>query len=418
MKKVALRMTLLLLVGLAAPASLLAAAEKLAEVAAPACEYQLYLADFEVSTDAWVEGTSTCSAGNFVRGTPDEVVNGGVTTQVAGAAGGAFALFTQPNDGGAGIDDVDGGTCEALSSVVPAAPGSTITVSLDYFHGQRDAGDDPSDGFSIEVLNDGVVVDTLVLLGDDTSNAAWTNASTTFELADDGNLQLRVRATDGASAGDLVEAGIDNIRICSNAPPVVEEKWTDESPKLWTSPADKELSVLVSADLVKIDGDVHQWYADAIDAFNGDLVAEISATVEYGPKETIWTVTAQRFKNRWGFAEVPLTTFKEVFETEYDDDGKLVVATTGSFTWLAVFLAANALQPFVPAAGWVPNGCNWPCSKKWNGCCFLHDACYCIKPGRKLCDDLFAVCLGLAGMPPAAVKIYYLGVRLFGWIFY
>ncbi|MFP3941228.1 MAG: hypothetical protein ACLF0P_13035, partial [Thermoanaerobaculia bacterium] len=164
----------------------------------------------------WTQGADTCTTGSFVQGSPDEVVNDGVTTQVAGGDGSANAFFTQPNTGGAGTDDVDDGTCEALSPEVDASAESAVEVSLSYFHGQRDAGDDPSDGFSIEVLDDGVVVGTLASVGDETHQAAWTPASLTVD--DPGTVQVRVRATDGPDAGDLVEAGVDNVRICPAEP--------------------------------------------------------------------------------------------------------------------------------------------------------------------------------------------------------
>ncbi len=40
----------------------------------------------------------------------------------------------------------------------------------------------------------------------------WTTAST--GVIDPGNLQLRVRASDAADGGDIVEGGIDNVTVC------------------------------------------------------------------------------------------------------------------------------------------------------------------------------------------------------------
>ena len=137
------------------------------------------------------------------------------------------AFYTQPNGGGLGTDDVDGGTCEGLSAVVDASGQAAVEISLDYFHGQRDAGDDAGDGFTIEVLNNGSVVDTMVSIGDVTNTAAWTNVSTV--VANPGNIQLRVRATDAAGAGDIVEGGVDNVSICPTTPPpacTVEEDFS------------------------------------------------------------------------------------------------------------------------------------------------------------------------------------------------
>ncbi len=169
-------------------------------------------ADFESGADGWTGGADSCTTGSFVVGTPDP------TAWQVGVGNPGQAFFTQPNPGGIGTDDVDGGTCEALSPVVDCNGQDAAAVTLDYFHGQRDAGDDANDGFAIEVLNDGVVVDSIVAIGDVTNNPAWTTVSTT--VANPGNLQVRVRATDAAGAGDIVEAGIDNVWIhTGEAPP-------------------------------------------------------------------------------------------------------------------------------------------------------------------------------------------------------
>ena len=149
-------------------------------------------------------GASTCTTGTFIVGTPDS------TAWQPGGGNPGQAFFTQNNAGGIGTDDVDGGTCEALSPVVSGS--GDMTIILDYFHGQRDAGDDANDGFTIEVLNNGSVVDTMVSIGDVTNSANWTTAFTTISNA--GNVQLRVRATDAAGAGDIVEGGIDNVQFC------------------------------------------------------------------------------------------------------------------------------------------------------------------------------------------------------------
>ena len=166
--------------------------------------------DFESGAGGWTNGADTCTTGAFVVGSPDATA-----WQVGGGNPGS-AFFTQPNPGGIGSDDVDGGTCEALSSVVDGSGQAAVEVTLDYFHGQRDAADDAGDGFTIELLDNGAVVDTLVAIGDVTNNPAWTTVSTTVN--NPGNLQLRVRATDAAAGGDIVEGGIDNVSFCPVAP--------------------------------------------------------------------------------------------------------------------------------------------------------------------------------------------------------
>lgn len=171
----------------------------------------LYRATFETGSDGWTGGASTCTTGDFVPGSPTAFSSGNTVTQVDGAAEGTGALFTAPNTS-IGADDVDGGTCETVSPVVDAGGEAQVEIALSYFHGQRDAGDDSADGFTIEVLNNGSVVETLVSIGDVTESAAWTTATAT--VVNPGTLQLRVRATDGSAGGDIVEGGIDNVSIC------------------------------------------------------------------------------------------------------------------------------------------------------------------------------------------------------------
>lgn len=172
----------------------------------------VYIADFETGADGWFTGSNTCTTGAFALGTPNLVTDGGVTTQVGGAFSGSNAWFTQPNSA-AGTVDVDGGVCETFSPSVNLSGLSAVEIDLSYFHGQRDGGDDATDGFTIEVLNNGAVVDTMVSIGDVVSNAAWTPASSVIN--NPGNIQLRVRATDGAAGGDLIEAGVDRVLFCA-----------------------------------------------------------------------------------------------------------------------------------------------------------------------------------------------------------
>ncbi len=181
----------------------------------PTCVGLVYLAGYEIDNDGWVDGASTCTTGTFIRGTPDEVIDGDVTTQAGGASEGTFAWFTQNNAGGAGTDDVDGGTCETLSPPVIVGSGRQVTAFVDYYHGQRDEGDDAEDGFSIEMIDGDTdaLLTTLVSIGDVTNNAIWGTVWAQHEDAP-GNVRLRVRATDGPSGGDLIEAGIDDVRIC------------------------------------------------------------------------------------------------------------------------------------------------------------------------------------------------------------
>lgn len=147
-----------------------------------------------------------------MTGTPTQVVNGGVTTQVAGdhTSGSGAALFTAPNTS-AGSHDVDGGTCTVTSPTYSVAESSDLSIW--YFHGQRDAGDDSGDGFLLEVSTDGGSTwSPLQSFGDVTVNAVWTEATTTVGAGT--QVVVRVSASDAAGPGDLVEAGIDDLSIC------------------------------------------------------------------------------------------------------------------------------------------------------------------------------------------------------------
>ena len=179
---------------------------------------ELHAVDFEAGSDGWFHSAanSSCTTGDWTVGNPDGVTNGGVVTQLEDdhTVGGVNAFFTQPNTGGAGTDDVDGGVCTGLSPVVDASGFAAAEVSLWWYHGQRDAGDDPGgDFFRIDLSEDGgsTFPTSLVSDGDVTSNAAWTRA--TASVSTPGSLRLRIQASDGSGAGDLVEGGLDDVRV-------------------------------------------------------------------------------------------------------------------------------------------------------------------------------------------------------------
>ncbi len=173
--------------------------------------------DFEGGAAGWTNSpASTCSTGTFVVGTPTEIVNGGVTTQLGGdhTTGSGNAFFSAVNTG-AGTDDIDGGECIVTSPIYPITQDSS--VSIWYFHGQRDAGDDAGDFFFLEMSTDGGANwSVLQSYGDETVNAVWTEATAAVTAGDD--VQFRVRAADGTGGGDLVEAGVDDLLICPTAP--------------------------------------------------------------------------------------------------------------------------------------------------------------------------------------------------------
>ena len=172
--------------------------------------------DFESGAAGWTNSpSSTCSTGSFVVGTPTLVVNGGVTTQLAGdhTTGSGNAFFSAVNTS-AGFNDVDGGNCIVESPNYSVGAGSTVSVWS--FHGQRDAGDDPSgDFFLLEISTDGGASwSTMASVGDQTSNAAWTEATAIVSAGS--TVRLRIQVSDGSGPGDLVEAGVDDLSICPN----------------------------------------------------------------------------------------------------------------------------------------------------------------------------------------------------------
>ena len=179
----------------------------------PSCTVQ---EDFESSPGGWAnDGASTCSTGAYVFGAPTQQTST-VVTQVGGdhtPAPGTQAIFTASNSS-AGNADVDGGNCILTSP--PWSVANASTLSIWYFHGQRDTGDDPSgDFFRLEVsTDDGANYTPIVNIGDVRTVAAWTNVTTQIPAGSD--VRIRVQTSDGPSTGDIVEGGIDDLSICDN----------------------------------------------------------------------------------------------------------------------------------------------------------------------------------------------------------
>ena len=186
---------------------------------APVCTNPVFATSFEDGAGGFSGAASTCSAGNFVSGLPLDVTFRGVRTQLAGTpTGSARAFYTAPNPVSAGNGDVDGGTCEVRTPLVSVGPGD-VTVGLNYFHGQLNTGGDAQDGFVVDVLDgSGNVLNTVVNIGDVTTNANWTEATRKFLVPANTAIQLRARATDGFAADDLIEAGLDDVLVCANPP--------------------------------------------------------------------------------------------------------------------------------------------------------------------------------------------------------
>jgi subtilisin family serine protease len=177
----------------------------------PSCAVQQ---GFETDASGWSnDAASTCTTGAYVRANPTLVTDGGVTTQVGGSHAGTSSVFTATNSS-AGVNDVDGGNCILASPTWSVSAASTLSVW--YFHGQRDTGGDAAgDFFRLEYsTNGGSTWTTMASNGDSTRNAAWTNA--TAAIPSGASVRLRLQCSDGTATGDLVECGIDDVSICAN----------------------------------------------------------------------------------------------------------------------------------------------------------------------------------------------------------
>ena len=208
----------------------------------------VYFNDFEDSSD-WIQDPShTATTGAFERidpnatscqpeddATPDPGIHGWITAQ---------------NING-GTDDVDQGIAATRSPVLDLSAGSTVYLSMMYFHGQRDEGDDPDgDYFRIDVSSDGGATFpvNLVHIGDVTTYPLWRSLEVELgELIDlTDQMVIRVQASEGPLRGDWVEGGIDDVVIsylvCSGGAP---EQIDDLTAELlqgdivleWTEPA-------------------------------------------------------------------------------------------------------------------------------------------------------------------------------------
>lgn len=174
----------------------------------------IYANDFEEANEAWSSDPShTATSGAFVRIDPN--ATGYQPGDDATPAPGIYAWVTAQNSS-EGVDDVDNGVAATRSPVFDLA-GRAVRLSLKYFFGQRDPGDDAGDLFRISVSNDGGASFpvNLVSVGDVTFAATWRALE--VDLADviglTSQMVLRVQAVDGLATGDVIEAGVDDVYL-------------------------------------------------------------------------------------------------------------------------------------------------------------------------------------------------------------
>ena len=183
----------------------------------------LYAQNFEAASDWTTDPTHNATTGAFLRADPiaTDYQPGDDTTPPTGVN----AWFTAQNAGGnVGVDDVDGGIAATRSPILDLTGYEDVKVSMRWFYGTRDVGDDPNgDFFRMHVSNDGGATYPVALVtrGDISHQPNWQTLI--FDLSGaitiTSQMRIRVQASDGNPEGDIVEAGIDDIQI--TACPVV-----------------------------------------------------------------------------------------------------------------------------------------------------------------------------------------------------
>jgi len=187
----------------------------------------VYSTDFESGSDWTQDPSHTASTGTFVRIDPNATDY--QPEDDATPAPGIYGWITAQNSA-LGTDDVDAGVAATCSPVIDLSAYSSAHLSMSYFHGQRDAGDDASgDFYRIDVSNDGgsSYPVSLVSYGDVSNAATWRSLEIDLEsvitLTD--QMRLRVQAADGTADGDIVEGGVDDIIMLGipDVPPPVSD---------------------------------------------------------------------------------------------------------------------------------------------------------------------------------------------------
>ena len=184
--------------------------------------------DFESGTATGWTTSGTASTGTFVVANPSQQTSSGVVTQPEDdhtASPGVNAYFTATNSS-AGNADVDGGVSTTTSPVYNIVSASQLSIW--YFFGQRDNGDDSNDFFLLEYsTNSGGSYTTLASIGDVTTNATWTEATAAIPAGS--NVVIRVSVSDGSGQGDIIEGGIDDLSIQPLTPTItIDDVAVDE----------------------------------------------------------------------------------------------------------------------------------------------------------------------------------------------
>ncbi len=148
--------------------------------------------DFEAGAPYWTNDlASTCTAGDYVTGNPTNPVNG---YQIVGSHSGTTSIFTATNTS-AGVDDVDGGNCILGSPSWRVTNDSTLSVW--YWHGQRDAGDDPQNGPQDAVYDSGLGAPKCAVAGSECDSTTLLDSRDSLTPAEPNQPNTLDTCTDG-----------------------------------------------------------------------------------------------------------------------------------------------------------------------------------------------------------------------------
>ncbi|MCP4571237.1 MAG: hypothetical protein GY838_02685, partial [bacterium] len=158
---------------------------------------------------------STASTGDWLVGDPAGTISGSDQAQPEDAYAGSGCIFTAQNTS-LGVNDVDGGVVYLESPTIDLSGADTATLNYVRWFYNRDTGEDSGDFFTAEVSADnGSNWVNLETLGSSQSVNSWTPA--TFELQNyitlTSTVRLRFGAADGSSAGNIIEAALDNLEV-------------------------------------------------------------------------------------------------------------------------------------------------------------------------------------------------------------
>ncbi len=173
--------------------------------------------DFEIDR-GWVinpDGTDTATTGQWEVANPQETSDGVIPQQLGTTSSGVQALVTQAAAGsGFGDFDIDNGPTTALSPVVQIpADALGASLSLNWYLGHQENADS-SDWLRIAVRGESGEQTLLQVFGNGADRAAqWTNFNADLSAFAGQSVQFLVEATDSASNGSLIEAGVDDILI-------------------------------------------------------------------------------------------------------------------------------------------------------------------------------------------------------------